>query len=148
MLKTIGQLTLERDFLQDCFRQQGHPVPRAGFLKLISSPFSSRTISALSTIAFYSTSLSVNCSLFDAFPMERMDSDGPPFPSAWGGNDETQAVFRCETNPVAAAMIFLVGPNVKRNSNAAFPFALTQMGVRAYLRILENGIGKTLHGQF
>ena len=24
MLKTIG----ERDFLQDCFRQQGHPVPR------------------------------------------------------------------------------------------------------------------------
>ena len=28
MLKTIGQLTLERDFLQDCFRQQGHPVPR------------------------------------------------------------------------------------------------------------------------
>ncbi len=28
MLKTIGQLTLERDFLQDCFRQVGEPVPR------------------------------------------------------------------------------------------------------------------------
>ena len=28
MLKTIGQLTLERDFLQDCFRQCGLPVPR------------------------------------------------------------------------------------------------------------------------
>jgi transposase-like protein len=27
MLKTIGQLTLERDFLQDCFRQCGQPVP-------------------------------------------------------------------------------------------------------------------------
>jgi len=27
MLKTIGQLTLERDFLQDCFRQVGAPVP-------------------------------------------------------------------------------------------------------------------------
>lgn len=27
MLKTIGQLTLERDFLQDCFRRSGHPVP-------------------------------------------------------------------------------------------------------------------------
>ena len=27
MLKTIGQLTLERDFLQDCFRQCGLPVP-------------------------------------------------------------------------------------------------------------------------
>lgn len=27
MLKTIGQLTLERDFLQDCFRLSGHPVP-------------------------------------------------------------------------------------------------------------------------
>ena len=26
MLKTIGQLTLERDFLQDCFRQCGLPV--------------------------------------------------------------------------------------------------------------------------
>ena len=26
MLKTIGQLTLERDFLQDCFRQSGQPV--------------------------------------------------------------------------------------------------------------------------
>ena len=25
MLKTIGQLTLERDFLQDCFRQCGLP---------------------------------------------------------------------------------------------------------------------------
>ncbi len=27
MLKTIGQLTLERDFLQDCFRQTGTAVP-------------------------------------------------------------------------------------------------------------------------
>lgn len=27
MLKTIGQLTLERDFLQDCFRQVGEPIP-------------------------------------------------------------------------------------------------------------------------
>lgn len=27
MLKTIGQLTLERDFLQDCFRQCGQSVP-------------------------------------------------------------------------------------------------------------------------
>ena len=27
MLKTIGQLTLERDFLQDCFRLTGEPVP-------------------------------------------------------------------------------------------------------------------------
>ena len=27
MLKTIGQLTLERDFLQDCFRQVGTPIP-------------------------------------------------------------------------------------------------------------------------
>ncbi len=27
MLKTIGQLTLERDFLQDCFRQTGQAVP-------------------------------------------------------------------------------------------------------------------------
>jgi Transposase and inactivated derivatives len=27
MLKTIGQLKLERDFLQDCFRQSGLPVP-------------------------------------------------------------------------------------------------------------------------
>ena len=27
MLKTIGQLTIERDFLQDCFRQSGRPVP-------------------------------------------------------------------------------------------------------------------------
>ncbi|MCH4005566.1 MAG: transposase [Eubacterium sp.] len=27
MLKTIGQLTLERDFLQDCFRETGYPVP-------------------------------------------------------------------------------------------------------------------------
>lgn len=26
MLKTIGQLTLERDFLQDCFREAGVPV--------------------------------------------------------------------------------------------------------------------------
>jgi len=28
MLKTIGQLTLERDFLQGCFREAGYPVPR------------------------------------------------------------------------------------------------------------------------
>ena len=28
MLKTIGQLTLERDFLQDCFRAAGHPIPK------------------------------------------------------------------------------------------------------------------------
>jgi len=28
MLKTIGQLTLERDFLQGCFRQVGEVVPR------------------------------------------------------------------------------------------------------------------------
>ena len=27
MLKTIGQLTLERDYLQDCFRIFGRPVP-------------------------------------------------------------------------------------------------------------------------
>ena len=27
MLKTIGQLTLERDFLQDCFRQVVEPIP-------------------------------------------------------------------------------------------------------------------------
>ena len=27
MLKTIGQLTLERDFLQDCFRRTGRPIP-------------------------------------------------------------------------------------------------------------------------
>ena len=27
MLKTIGQLTLERDFLQGCFRQIGEAVP-------------------------------------------------------------------------------------------------------------------------
>lgn len=27
MLKTIGQLTLERDYLQDCFRICGHPIP-------------------------------------------------------------------------------------------------------------------------
>lgn len=30
MLKTIGQLTLERDFLQDCFRKTGIPVPGTG----------------------------------------------------------------------------------------------------------------------
>ena len=30
MLKTIGQLTLERDFLQDCFRQCGLPIPEPG----------------------------------------------------------------------------------------------------------------------
>ncbi len=28
MLKTIGQLTLERDFLQECFREDGQRVPR------------------------------------------------------------------------------------------------------------------------
>jgi len=28
MLKTIGQLTLERDFLQDCFRAVGKPIPK------------------------------------------------------------------------------------------------------------------------
>lgn len=28
MLKTIGQLTLERDFLQDCFRKAGTPIPK------------------------------------------------------------------------------------------------------------------------
>lgn len=28
MLKTIGQITLERDFLQDCFRRSGRPIPR------------------------------------------------------------------------------------------------------------------------
>ena len=27
MLKTIGQLTIERDFLQDCFRECGYPIP-------------------------------------------------------------------------------------------------------------------------
>ncbi len=28
MLRTIGQLTLERDFLQACFRTVGKPIPR------------------------------------------------------------------------------------------------------------------------
>lgn len=28
MLKTIGQLTLERDSLQDCFRIAGEPIPK------------------------------------------------------------------------------------------------------------------------
>lgn len=28
MLKTIGQLMLERDFLQDCFRRKGYTVPQ------------------------------------------------------------------------------------------------------------------------
>ena len=28
MLKTIGQLTLERDFHQDCFRAAGKPIPK------------------------------------------------------------------------------------------------------------------------
>ena len=28
MLRTIGQLTLERDFLQDCFRITGTPLPK------------------------------------------------------------------------------------------------------------------------
>ena len=27
LLRTVGQLTLERDFLQDCFRAVGKPVP-------------------------------------------------------------------------------------------------------------------------
>ena len=27
MLKTIGQLTVERNFLQDCFRAIGRPIP-------------------------------------------------------------------------------------------------------------------------
>lgn len=27
MCKTVGQLTLERNFLQDCFRQVGAPLP-------------------------------------------------------------------------------------------------------------------------
>lgn len=30
MLKTIGQLTLERDFLQGCFRKIGKPIPQYG----------------------------------------------------------------------------------------------------------------------
>ena len=30
MLKTIGQLTLERDFLQGCFRKTGRPIPKLG----------------------------------------------------------------------------------------------------------------------
>ena len=34
MLKTIGQLTLERDFLQDCFRRKGYAVPRIDSQKL------------------------------------------------------------------------------------------------------------------
>lgn len=29
MLKAIGQLTLERDFLQDCFRKSGIPIPQS-----------------------------------------------------------------------------------------------------------------------
>ena len=28
MLRKIGQLTLERDFLQDCFRRTGWPIPK------------------------------------------------------------------------------------------------------------------------
>ena len=28
MPKTNGQLTLERDFLQDCFRAAGRPIPK------------------------------------------------------------------------------------------------------------------------
>ena len=28
MLKTIGQLTMERDFLQDVFRRNGYPIPK------------------------------------------------------------------------------------------------------------------------
>lgn len=34
MLKTIGQLTLERDFLRDCFRRKGYPIPRFDTQKL------------------------------------------------------------------------------------------------------------------
>ena len=34
MLKTIGQLTLERDFLQDCFRRKGYAIPRIDSQKL------------------------------------------------------------------------------------------------------------------
>ena len=30
MLKTIGQLTLERNFLQECFRRSGLRVPEPG----------------------------------------------------------------------------------------------------------------------
>lgn len=30
MLSTIGQLTLERDFLQSCFRKAGIPIPKKG----------------------------------------------------------------------------------------------------------------------
>ena len=30
MLKTIGQLTLERDYLQECFRRTGQSAPRFG----------------------------------------------------------------------------------------------------------------------
>ena len=30
MLKTIGQLTIERNFLQDCFRAVGQPIPEFG----------------------------------------------------------------------------------------------------------------------
>ncbi len=30
MLQTIGQLTMERDFLQRCFRKAGQPIPDAG----------------------------------------------------------------------------------------------------------------------
>lgn len=33
MLKTIGQLTLERDFLQDCFRKTGRSVELPDFGK-------------------------------------------------------------------------------------------------------------------
>ena len=30
MLKTIGQLTIERDFLKECFRECGLPIPESG----------------------------------------------------------------------------------------------------------------------
>ena len=30
MLKTIGQLTLERNFLQECFRRSGQRIPEPG----------------------------------------------------------------------------------------------------------------------
>ena len=34
MLKTIGQLTVERNFLQDCFRAVGKPIPEVDPEKL------------------------------------------------------------------------------------------------------------------
>ncbi len=37
MLKTIGQLTLERDFLQDCFRCTGRGLVEALLRKVLPS---------------------------------------------------------------------------------------------------------------